>query len=467
MSVQALKVDPLFEKKVSSKKVKPQDMRALKKLKIFSGVNKGVSVNLSDGVYELGSSENCDLIITDEEVKGHHLFLEIRQEMINVCPIKTLVHINGKRCTGRQAINFFDVVMIGSTRFCVGPRNEAWPRIKTFTPKLIKAENKDISVEVAIDKPVISPKQVLLEKQQESAEKTKNFILPIVLFFGVLLAIFSFGILLPVQTAGAGSSTIEENINKIIRDENLERSLTLHTNQEGGLELSGYVFDADVLSRVKSTMLSQYPAVRMRLWTASDLVFRAKDVLKSLSMNHVEVDLDGDKKLAVKGYVAELRDWNRARYVLSQDVPDVITIDDGKIYSLEQVLDRMNKLITEKGLDRWISLKPHAEIITASGVLPKDEYTQWLSVLSEFRKEMDFFVDVNDQVIDARKQKINLPIKSISIGKVSYLTLKDDSRYAVGSLISDGFVLQAINLDHVVLSKNSIKYDYYTGTEDE
>jgi hypothetical protein len=34
----------------------------------------------------------------------------------------------------------------------------------------------------------------------------------------------------------------------------------------------------------------------------------------------------------------------------------------------------------------------------------------------------------------------------------------------VGSFISDGFVLQAINLDHVVLVKNNIKYDYYIGT---
>ena len=469
MSVQALRIDPLSKKNALSKKQIKQrgNEPLLKKLKIFSGVNKGVSVNLTDGVYELGSSESCDLIITDEAVKNHHLFLEIKQGDMNVCPIKTLVHVNGKRCTSRQKINFFDVVMVGSTRFCIGPRDEIWPRIKAFNPKVVKTEGKNIAAMVQVEKPIVSPKQLLLEKQEESAEKTKNLMLPLILFFAVLLAVFSLGILLPAQTAGAGSSTIEENINRVIKQENLDRSLMLQTNQEGELELSGYAFDTDAFSRIKSTMLSQYPTVRMRVWTASDLVLRAEEILQSLSVNHVEVSLDGDKKLAVKGYVTELSDWNRARYVLAQDVPDVITIDDKQIYSLEQVLDRMNKLIIEKGLDRWITLKSEADSIIASGVLPKAEHTQWLQTLAEFGKEIGFVVDVNDQVMDAKKQKINLPIKSISIGEVSYLTLKDDSRYTVGSLISNGFVLHAINLDHVVLLKNNIKYDYYTGTGHE
>lgn len=468
MSVQALKIDPLSKKDALLKKETEQwSEQSPKKLRILSGVNKGVSVNLSDGVYELGSSENCDLIITDDEVEKHHLFLEIGQEEMNICPIKTLVHINGKRCVNRQIINFFDVVMVGSTRFCIGPREGIWPRIRAFSPKVIKKENTDVLVGVEAGEPVVSPKQILLEKQQENTQKTKKIVFPVVVFFGVLLAVFTLGVLLPVQTVGAGSSTIEENINEIIRRENLDRSLVLQNNHDGGLELSGYVSDLDSFSRVRSAMLNKYPAVRMRVWTASDLVLRAKEILKSLSIHHVEAELDGSDRLAVKGYVTEKKDWSRARYVLAQDVPDVITIDDERIYTLEQILDRMNKLVIEVGLDRWITLKPQADAIVALGVLPKEQHIQWLQLLRQFRQDIGFFVDVDDQVIDARKQRINLPIKSISIGEVSYLTLKDNSRYAVGSFISDGFVLQAVNLDHVVLLKNNIKYDYYTGTGHE
>jgi type III secretion system YscD/HrpQ family protein len=465
MSTGALKIDRLSKKEALLKKeIKQSGAQPLKKLRVLSGVNKGVSVNLSDGVYELGSSDGCDLIITDEKVKEHHLFLEIRQGEMNVCPIKTLVYVNGKRCVSRQVIHFFDVVMVGGTRFCIGPRDETWPRIRAFNPKVVKAKDTAIVASVEPDKPVVSPKQILLEKQQEDAQKTKKLMFPIILFVCVLLAVFSLGILLPVHTAGAGSSTIEDSINRVIQRENLDRSLTLQTNEAGGLELSGYIADMGAFSRLKSTMLNKYPAVRMRVWTASDLVSRAKEILKSLGVHHVEVDLDGDKRLAVKGYVTEQRDWGRARYVLAQDVPDVMTIDDEQIYTLEQILDRMNKLIIEKGLDRWITLKPQTEVIVAKGVLPKDQFDQWLRVLSEFRQDIGFFVDVNDQVIDAKKQKINLPEKSVRIGEVSYLTLKNNSRYTVGSFISDGFVLQAINLDHVVLVKNNIKYDYYIGT---
>ena len=100
-------------------------------------------------------------------------------------------------------------------------------------------------------------------------------------------------------------------------------------------------------------------------------------------------------------------------------------------------------------------------------MLPKEQHDLWAQTLEDFKKQMKFSVDIDDQVIDAKDQKIILPIKSVSIGNVSYLTLKDNSRYIEGAVILNGFVLQAIHLDHIVLSKNNIKYDYYINSEYE
>lgn len=46
-------------------------------LKIFSGPNIGAEVPLQDGVYVLGSDDDCDLVLADHFIAPRHAQLEL------------------------------------------------------------------------------------------------------------------------------------------------------------------------------------------------------------------------------------------------------------------------------------------------------------------------------------------------------------------------------------------------------
>ena len=217
--------------------------------------------------------------------------------------------------------------------------------------------------------------------------------------------------------------------------------MILQNNVNSGLELSGYVINSQAFQKLKLSILNKYPDVKMRVWTVSELLLQTRKVLQSLGADHVDVDLVDTGKLAIKGYVAEESDWEHIQHVLAQDIPSVITIDDQHLYSLEQITERLNQHITKESLDQWVTVDSQSETIKVTGVLPKEQHDLWAQTLEDFKKQMKFSVDIDDQVIDAKDQKIILPIKSVSIGNVSYLTLKDNSRYIEGAVILNGFVL--------------------------
>lgn len=466
MSVQAADFDQFpkaIGNSVQRKKAKKESQH-LKKLRILSGVNKGASVDIDDGIYELGSSENCDLIIDDTQVKNHHLFLEVNNGEISVCPIGTQVYIRGKRCSNKQIIKFFDVILVGKTSFCIGPRYKTWPRIKAIRTPV--TEEVDNSFDNQTDDDSTAAEQARFKLyHQKKITKTTKLVIPILLSLCLILGIFSFGILLPVQVNS--TTPQKKSINELIIQEGLNESVSLQYNQKNELELSGYITNKKKFHNLKAAMLNKYPAVRLRIWTASELLLRANEVLQSLGIEHINVSLVEKGNLTFKGYIPKKSDWKDILRVLSQDIPDVITIDDKQIYSLQQILDNINKHIITSQLDQWVSVESQNKTIKLTGILPKNRFPAWPGFLENFRQQMGFHVDIDDQVTDAKNQIINLPVKSISIGKVSYLTLKDNSKYIEGSLISDGFILQSIHLDHIVISKNNIEYDYYIGIKDD
>ena len=186
--------DPLLQNKLR------RHSQHRKKLRILSGVNKGATVNLEEGAYKLGRSESCELNIDDPEVTDHHLLLEIKSTKITVTPIETDMYINGKHYIDRQSVNFFDVVMIGATSFCLGPRHKAWPKIKKFK-KIVSDSAEDDSL---FSEPLQSETSTVNDADQDSFEsfqqqqklkqatRTNRFILPIMLFFGLILSVFQF-----------------------------------------------------------------------------------------------------------------------------------------------------------------------------------------------------------------------------------------------------------------------------------
>ena len=143
----------------------------------------------------------------------------------------------------------------------------------------------------------------------------------------------------------------------------------------------------------------------------------------------ISIEMVKSGELVVKGYTAESQDWDRVFSILSQDIPDVVTIDSQKVFTLDEVLTRVNQHMLNKGFSSWVAVDSQSDGVVVSGTLPDEQYVTWEQALADLNQKMGFVIRLDDQVVNAKDQKLDIPIRSISIGDVSYLTLEDNSKY--------------------------------------
>ena len=66
-------------------------------------------------------------------------------------------------------------------------------------------------------------------------------------------------------------------------------------------------------------------------------------------------------------------------------------------------------------------------------------------------------------VFDDSPSNLALNIRGISMGKVPYVVLLDGSRYLVGAKLSNGYIIEDINLDYLLLSNGTENIKYRLG----
>ena len=447
----------IFGKRI--KKGQASDQAALFTLKMFSGPSMGAEISLGPGEYIVGKDISSDLILNDRSVAPKHLMIRVDDDGVHVKALAHPVYIAGKEMGERERLlESFQVVTLGTTHFALGGASATWPVIGLPTIR-----------------EVVSMSTSAPGKQGEAAgsgaglQEVARRLSHQYPWLKWLLAGWV-GLLVMVLLATLGSSggvpvkrVDRAALESLVSEMGFSGRLQVKTADDGRLTLNGYVDNDAQKRRLEAALKARNMDVGLMVWSPATLAETAQSILQAVGVQHVKVWSDKSLvrgELVMSGYVSDDDNWKKALKICRGDIPGIVAIDERAVDPIETRAQALKKLIVGSGLQEKLKVSTKGGNLVVRGVLGSDlEKQQWRQLVRRYRQ---LYLDepelVETQV--TKKKKLYIPIRSISIGDLSYIVTRDGRKYMVGSYLGEGYVIKEIHADRLVLERKNKTIEY-------
>ncbi len=417
-------------------------------LKVFSGPNSGAKITLKTGSYIIGNSTDCEIIFHDKFIAPQHIKLIVTAKGIFIHPLAKPVYIAGKDIGGNDTkLRPYQIVTIGKINFAIGSITQKWPRIRR--PKFQKSSVR--------------------QKQRGKSNTNKSTSLWGYLLggLGILLLAnilyFQSDITNFIQSTGSTKKLAQETQTTI--DKLGFSGLTVEETKNNTLRIRGYVKnEKEKLELIKKIENLGKP-VAYRIWIDKELVEHANYISKSYGESDIHFTMKKDGELIAEGYVKNASNWNKAQQTILRDIGGINSIQDAKVDSLQQQLEKFRTYLNKEPFKKRISLAIKEGKITISGELTDEEINRWEKVRNKFFEKHGNIPDLVEN-LQSPRSRFKLAIRGVSVGKVPFITSKDDKKYLVGSHLGEGYYVKSITSDKILLRHNDIEIPVYFGKKD-
>jgi len=265
---------------------------AISVLRIVSGLHTGGSRPLSaQETVLIGSSGDCDIVLSDPNVAPRHAFLTRMGGTVSLRALDAPLFIDGQTLSpGDPAeLGAMQRVDIGGASFAVGPAED--PGWATMLPNLADAA-----------RPAKAPMRHL----------------PLIAGLAAL-SLVSVAIAAAVMPGFEKKPTPTELVQPLIKEFSIAGG-RLAENEDGGLVLSGTVKDAATREMIRKRLLTDQVEARLELRTGDDIAGDVREVLRSQGLT-TKTRYLGDGDVEVSGHFADPSLFARA--IASRAMQDV------------------------------------------------------------------------------------------------------------------------------------------------
>lgn len=278
---------------------------AVSVLRIVSGLHTGGSRPLSaQETVLIGSSGDCDIVLSDAGVAPRHAFLTRMGGTVSLRALDAPLTIDGQTLPPGDPAELAAMqrVDLGGASFAVGAADDpAWA--------------------------------LMLPNQGELAKPVKSSMRHLPLIAGLAaLSLVSVAIAAAVMPGFEKEPTPKEVIQPLIKEFSIAGGRLIE-NEDGSLVLSGTVKDAAVREMIRKRLLTDRVEARLELRTGDDIAADVREVLRSQGLStqtkylgHGDVEVTGrfDDKTAFERAVASraMQDVNGVRRVIPRNLAD-------------------------------------------------------------------------------------------------------------------------------------------------
>ena len=467
-------------------------------LKILSGNHIGAEIPLEPGRYSLGKDESCDLILTDDSLSSVQLIIDIAengQVSLQSGDNSTSLLIDNDAVGPSIQYRIFDVVQSGSLLIALGPSDVSWPPLsipnaatnsappaasETPTPS-DPSEPEAVEIELSAGdfaEPFIEENSLDGDEDRDDdfddqSEFNKKWLLaiPAVLVAGVFLLI--------VATLNTSSepetqlkSTTESPIAlaQKIKGRLGLKDLTFKLLPDQTVFVGGYTQTMQGKSDIQRALREQGISFKSQIAVMNEMRINAEQLLTSLGYKALELELDTTPgSLVLSGYVATSEELDKIVNALKQEVHGLISVVD----QVENQVGRVNTLksmMREKGLIPRIQVVVRgATIILKGHLLDEGQVYDLNTIIEKFQQRyankpaIQLATKYPGSLSTDNQLPLALNIRGISMGKVPYVVLFDGTKYLTGAKLSNGFIIEDINLDYLLLTNGTDRIKYRLG----
>ncbi len=462
-------------------------------LKILSGNHIGAEIPLEPGRYSLGKDDSCDLILTDDNLSDVELIIEISDN--NLISIKSgtpnaSLHVNGEPTGGSIQYNFFDIVTSNSLFVALGPADVQWPTLTlpNMAPQQELPNNNDDGAAEQLPEPVESELPVFDfddETPDSQEDDDSEFEEPSLLeridkkwLAAIPITLVLFIAIIGISVSGTGPEVQEVpnmpgamEISESAKTQLGLKHIKFRQLPDSTLMISGYTQTLQDKLELQKLLRSQNVPFNSQIIVMNEMRDNAEMLLKDRGYDQLELELDTTPgSLVITGYVATSDELDNIINTLKQEIYGLVSVVD----QVENQVSRINTLksmLREKGLVPRLQVVARDKSVILKGhILDEGQAYDLRTVITRFQKKYANNPTIElatksagGNLADNQQPTLALNIRGISMGKVPYVVLLDGSRYLLGAKLSNGYIIEDINLDYLLLSNGTENVKYRLG----
>ncbi|WP_160174010.1 type III secretion system inner membrane ring subunit SctD [Endozoicomonas montiporae] len=482
-------------------------------LKILSGNHIGAEIPLEPGQYSLGKDESCDLVLSDASLRDSELVIQITPEgQLNIFPKheeEPLYH-NGQPVEKPFTIAAFDVVTANNLFFTLGPTDADWPEITL--PELQRPEpepgetdsetpsedidnddglpdveldddneddeNLDDDLDLGDESDILSSEEGADIDENESRPSPPPIVKKILIGLPLaLICVISLTVVFlllneePEELAPENQPVDHAMTARTIRDKLNQKHVRVKTLPDQSILVTGYTSTLKDKQNLQRSLHEQGVPFTSKLVIMNELRASADALLQNKDYTDIRLELDNTPgSLVMTGYVASAEELTNLIDMLKQEIHGLVSIVD-QVENQSSRLNTLKSMLREKNLSARIHLVQKPNLITIEGHLLDDEQVYNLNdIVSRFRKRYR-----DNPVLKVATRTANdakgsqgglipsLSIRGISMGRVPYVIMEDGGKYLIGAKLANGYIIEDINLDYLLLVKGTDRVKYRLG----
>ncbi|GJC06084.1 hypothetical protein KAM385_31130 [Aeromonas hydrophila] len=239
------------------------------------------------------------------------------------------------------------------------------------------------------------------------------------------------------------------------------QQVTLINDANGIWQLAGYVDENSTRLALQQYLEGNGFNYRLDVRTMEDLRQGAGFILQKLGYERLQIRNGKEPGwLRLSGEI-DTQDpkWSTLDTLLRQEVPGVLGIEN-QVQVAGAYRKRLDDLLQEQGLAGLLRVVETSGRIEVSGQLDSAQLAKFQLAQQQFKREFGSHpvLELVNQERIPRQDELEFEVRSVSFGRIPYVTLADNQRYPIGGATANGVRVLAIRPDAVVVSKGKQQY---------
>lgn len=443
-------------------------------LKIISGPHQGAEVALDEGELIIGSSQNCDLILSDSLVSAEHLKIVVTEGGVSIIALASPVYYDGEEIARDEEVHVepFKFISVGTTHSIIGPVEGEWPALSAADiPSLTRLEKESAATEERefeeqeietlegeggppVETPV-EPAVIHTGFQRIVKDKKTLFIYAgsLLLIILVVLGFIFWGISESAEIAEKVDTQGE--IAKVIAQTQSPQTFSME-ELNGKYIIKGWVKTNEDRHKIE-TALRKIHNVTYDIKSQEQALENARDFFKAINAT-ISVSEIEPGKIKLTGYFGDDKGWEDVKADLAKDVPGFKLVKD-EVLTPNKLYPIIAEILGKHNVSEIVRFVPQMDGVIIKGMISKTDIPPIKDAIIEFQGRVGQEIPIKNQVIVAKEEDLNLNIDmdGIVIGKHGFIITKSGKRIFEGGVLQGGYKVEKISRDGVILSKDDKK----------